>query len=132
MGEAQPSCTAGTGVGGTLAALEGDVSAVRWVRRSAWLLWAATLVATAVGLALLVWDWSTPTPAGFFGIRGFTGWWALGFGGMGALLTWRRPRHPVGWILAGAGLLAAVDFVSFEYGLTAAGRRGLPATEYVA
>ena len=105
---------------------------MRWARRLARSLWVLTLVIAAIGLALVVWDWSTPTPAGFFGIRGFTGWWALGFGGMGALLTWRRPRHAVGWILAGAGLLAAVDFVSFEYGLTAAGRRGLPASEYVA
>ena len=100
---------------------------MRWARWLAWSLWVLTLVVAAIGLALLVWDWSTPTPAGFFGIRGFTGLWALGFGGMGALLTWRRPRHPVGWILAGAGLLAAVDFVSLEYGLTAAGRGGLPA-----
>jgi hypothetical protein len=38
----------------------------------------------------------------------------------------------VGWILAAAGLLAAMDFVSFEYGLAAAGHRGLPAGEYVA
>ena len=86
----------------------------------------------ATGLALLVWDWSAPAPAGFFGVRGFTGLWALGFGGMGALLTLRRPSHPVGWILAAAGLLAAVDFVSFEYGLAAADHRGLPAGEYVA
>jgi signal transduction histidine kinase len=105
---------------------------MRWARRLAWSLWVLTLVIAAIGLALLVWDWSTPTPAGFFGIRGFTGVWALGFGGMGALLTWRRPRHSVGWILAAAGLLAAVDFVSFEYGLAAAGHRGLPAVEFVA
>ena len=100
--------------------------------RSAWSLWILTLVIAVIGLALLVWDWPAPTPAGFFGVRGFTGLWAVGFGGMGALLTWRRPGHPVGWILAAAGLLAAVDFVSFEYGLAAAGHRGLPAGGYVA
>ena len=105
---------------------------MRPARRPAWSLWILTLVIAATGLALLVWDWSAPAPAGFFGVRGFTGLWALGFGGMGALLTLRRPSHPVGWILAAAGLLAAVDFVSFEYGLAAADHRGLPAGEYVA
>src|ERR1700731_4911946 len=79
-------------------------------RRSAWLLWAATLVVTAVGLALMVWDWSTPVPSGSFGVRGFSGLWAVGFGSVGALLTRRRPGHPVGWIFAAAGVVAAVGF----------------------
>ena len=132
MGEAQPVAPAGTGIGESLAAVEGDVSAMRWVRRSGWLLWAATLVIAAVGLALLVWDWPTPVPRGSFGVRGFSGLWAVGFGGMGALLTRRRPGHPVGWIFAAAGLVAAVDFATFEYALAAVvGHRGLPAGEYV-
>jgi hypothetical protein len=102
-----------------------------WVRRSGWLLWAATLVVAAVGLALLVWDWPTPVPRGSFGVRGFSGLWAVGFGSMGALLTRRRPGHPVGWIFAAAGLVAAVDFATFEYALAAVvGHRGLPAGEY--
>jgi hypothetical protein len=105
---------------------------MRWVRRSGWLLWAATLVVAVVGLALLVWDWSTPVPRGSFGVRGFSGLWAVGFGTVGALLTWRRPGHPVGWIFAAAGLVAAVDFATFEYALAAVvGHRGLPAGEYV-
>jgi len=105
---------------------------MRRVRGSAWLLWAATLVVAAVGLALLVWDWSTPVPTGSFGVRGFSGLWAAGFGSVGALLTWRRPGHPVGWIFAAAGLVAAVDFATFEYALAAVvGHRGLPAGEYV-
>jgi hypothetical protein len=50
---------------------------------------------------------------------------------MGALLTWRRPGHPVGWIFAAAGLVAAVDFATFEYALAAVvGYRGLPAGGY--
>ena len=80
----------------------------------------------------LVWDWSTPVPGGSFGVRGFSGVWAVGFGLVGALLTRRRPGHPVGWIFAAAGMLAAVDFASFEYALAAVvGHRDLPAGEYV-
>jgi hypothetical protein len=91
-----------------------------------------TLVVIAVGLALLVWDWSTPVPSGSFGVRGFSGVWAVGFGLVGALLTRRRPGHPVGWIFAAAGMLAAVDFASFEYALAAVvGHRDLPAGEYM-
>ena len=105
---------------------------MRWARRPAWLLSVPTLVVTAVGLALMVWDWSTPVPSGSFGVRGFSGLWAAGFGSVGALLTWRRPGHPVGWVFAAAGVLAAVDFASFEYALAAVvGHRGLPAGEYV-
>ena len=104
---------------------------MRWVRRSGWLLWAATLVVAAIGLALLVWDWSTPVPRGSFGVRGFSGLWAVGFGAVGALLTRRRPGHPVGWIFAAAGLVAAVDFATFEYALAAVvGHRRLAAGEY--
>jgi hypothetical protein len=123
---------ADTCIGRSQVAVEGDMSAKRWVRKSAWLLWAATLVIAAVGLALLVWDWSTPVPRGSFGVRGFSGLWAVGFGSVGAVLTWRRPGHLVGWVFAAAGLVAAVQFASFEYALAAlVGHRGLPAGEYV-
>ncbi len=104
---------------------------MRWGRRSAWLLGAVTLVVGAAGLSLLVWDWSAPLPRGFFGIRGFYGLYAVGFGGVGDLLTWRRPGHPVGWVFAAAGLLAAVNFATFEYGLAASAGHRLPGAGYV-
>ena len=94
------------------------------------MLGAATLVLAAAGLALMAWDWSTPVPKGFFGIRGFAGLYAVGFGGVGALVTWRRPGHLVGWILAVMGLVEAVDFVTFEYGLAGSAGRGLPGSAY--
>ena len=41
------------------------------------------------------------------------------------------PGHPVGWIIAAAGMLAAADYASFEYALAAVvGHRDLPAGEY--
>ena len=49
-----------------------------WARRPAWLLWVITLMIAAAGLALMVWDWPTPVPRGFFGIRGFAGLYAVG------------------------------------------------------
>src|SRR5580704_17483837 len=94
------------------------MSAMRWACRSAWLLWAAALVVAAVGLALMVWDWPTPVPGGSSGVRGISGLWAVGLGGVGALLTRGRPGGTVGWILAAAGMLAAVDFASFEDALS--------------
>jgi hypothetical protein len=103
---------------------------MQWARRSAWLLGAATLVIAAAGLALMVWDWSTPVPKGFFGIRGFAGLYAVGFGGVGAVVTWRRPGHLVGWILAVMGLVEALDFGTFEYGLAGSAGRGLPGSTY--
>ena len=110
-----------------------DVRAMRWVRGSAWSLWALTLAVAAAGLALLAWDWPVPVPAGLFGIRGFNGVFAVCFGGVGALLTWRLPGHPVSWILAAAGLVSAVNFATIEYGLAgSAGRRYLPAAQYAA
>lgn len=63
-------------------------------------------------------------PAGFFGVRGFAGLFAVCFGAVGALLTWRRPGNPVGWIFAAAGLAEAVNFATFEYRLAvSAGHR---------
>jgi hypothetical protein len=42
-------------------------------REAALLLAAGTLLITAAGLALMVWDWSAPLPRTFFGVRGFDG-----------------------------------------------------------
>jgi len=50
-----------------------DADAMRGARGSAWLLAVTTLVVAAVGLVLLVWDWSTPVPRGFSGSGGSTG-----------------------------------------------------------
>jgi len=113
------------------AVASGGLITGRAARRSGVLLAAVTLAVTAAGLALMVWDWSTPVPAGYFGFRGFDGVLAVAFGGMGALLTSRRPGHPVGWLFAAAALLLAASFATFEYGLAATAGHRLPAAPYV-
>ena len=107
-----------------------DAGATRGAHWPAWVMSAASLVLAAAGLALMVWDWSAPVPSGFFGIRGFDGLFAVCFGAVGALLTWRRPGNPVGWIFATAGLVEAVNFATFEYGLAASAGRRLPGGAY--
>jgi signal transduction histidine kinase len=100
--------------------------------RSAGVLLAATTFAvTAAGLAFMVLDWSTPVPAGYFGFRGFDGVLAVTFGAMGALLTSRRPHHPVGWLFAAAAVLLGASYATSEYGLAATAGHRLPAAPYV-
>jgi signal transduction histidine kinase len=103
---------------------------VRAARYAGVLLAVGTLVLVAAGLALMVWDWATPVPAGYFGVRGFDGVLAIAFGGMGVLLTTRQPRHPIGWLFAAAALQSALSFASFEYALAATAGHRLPGARY--
>jgi hypothetical protein len=67
------------------------VSSVRWAPQISVAAVAVALAIAVVGLVLLVWGWSTSVPPGSFGIRGFSGLWAVGFDSVAALLTWRSP-----------------------------------------
>ena len=69
-------------------------------------------------------------PAGYFGFRGSDAVLAVAFGGIGVLLTSRRPRHPIGWLFATAAILLAASFATFEYGLAATAGHSLPAARY--
>ena len=83
--------------------------------RLAWLLYvvALALVALAAGLWLVV---HQPV-AGAVGY----GYWregmvnGLAFATVGALITTRRPEHPVGWLLLGAGLVSAAQLATGEF-----------------
>jgi hypothetical protein len=87
----------------------------RSASRLAWLLYvlALTLVGLAVGLWLVV---HRPVP----GAVGY-GYWregmvtTLAYATVGALITTRRPAHPVGWLFLGAGLGGAAQLATGEF-----------------
>jgi hypothetical protein len=77
----------------------------------AWSIWAVTVAvtATALGYAAL-----HPLPAKLADIAGSTANGAVGivfigaFATVGALLAWKRPENPIGWLLSAIGLAFAV------------------------
>jgi MFS family permease len=76
----------------------------RVARRLAWALWLLALGLLAAGVAIAVPDLAAPSEElGVVLAFGAVG--ALLFGPVGAFLAARRPRNPVGWLLAGYGLL---------------------------
>jgi hypothetical protein len=87
----------------------------RSASRLAWLLYvlALTLVGLAVGLWLVV---HRPVP----GAVGY-GYWregmvtTLAYATVGALITTRRPAHPVGWLFLSAGLVGAAQLATGEF-----------------
>jgi hypothetical protein len=83
--------------------------------RLAWLLYvvALALVGLAVGLWLVV---HRPVP----GAVGYAYWregmvTTLAYATVGALITTRRPEHPVGWLFLGAGLFGAAQLATGEF-----------------
>ena len=76
----------------------------------AWSIWAVTV---AVAMTGLVFTRLHPLPAGQAGLTGSpAGVLAVAFIGsfatVGALLGWKRPANPIGWLLAGTGLAYAI------------------------
>ena len=118
------------GMDGPAAVADGRIT-VRAARLAGSLLAATTFLVAVAGLALMAWDWSTPVPAGYFGFRGSDGSARRRLRtAAGALLTSRRPRHPIGWLFATAAILLAASFATFEYGLAATAGHSLPAARY--
>src|SRR5215204_6360122 len=87
----------------------------RSASRLAWLLYvvALALVGLAAGLWLVV---HRP-------VAGAVGYWywregmvtTLVFATVGAVITTRRPEHPVGWLFLGAGLVGAAQLATGEF-----------------
>ena len=91
----------------------------RRVRLLAWGLTGVALLFTAAEMLLLALNWDTPKPEDF-GER-----WVeivdsvlfLMFPLMGSLIASRRPKNPIGWILASATLVVVTEEFAREYGL---------------
>jgi hypothetical protein len=79
--------------------------------RRAWSVWAVTM---AVSAAALGYTAIHPLPArlaaiGGSGLNGAVGIVFIGaFATVGALLAWKRPENPIGWLLSATGLVFAV------------------------
>jgi hypothetical protein len=97
----------------------------RWL---AWLLYVVVLV--LVGLAAGLWLVVHRPVAGAVGY----GYWregmitTLAWATVGALITTRRPEHPVGWLFLGAGLVGAAQLATGEYAAAFLAASGLSAS----
>ena len=74
------------------------------------------VLCTSLGLVFLALSWTAPAPDSW-GFRGFTVLFAIGFGGAGAQLAFRRPRNLVGWVMLTSGTLSAVQILVEEYAI---------------
>jgi hypothetical protein len=77
----------------------------RAARRVAWALWLVALGLLVAGVAIAA-PHAAPSEA-LADVLAFGAVGALLFGPVGAFLATRRPRNPVGWLLAGYGVLLA-------------------------
>ena len=80
----------------------------------AWSIWAVSVAATATTLAYTAVH-PLPGNLGGSGLNGAVGIVFIGaFATVGALLAWKRPRNPLGWLLSAIGLVyAAAGFGVF-------------------
>src|SRR5579864_8694762 len=77
----------------------------------AWSIWAVTVAATATTLVSSKLYPLPPDVAGLggSGLNGAVGIVFIGaFATVGALLAWKRPRNPIGWLLSATCLVFAV------------------------
>jgi hypothetical protein len=80
-------------------------------RRCTWTLWAAAVALTLAGLVFLALNGGTETPnsIGSPVVDGVFAVLFLSFATVGALVSARQPRNPIGWLFLGGGLAAALE-----------------------
>ena len=77
----------------------------------AWSIWAVSVAATAVSLGYTA-LYPLPANQGGNGLNGVVGVvFVAAFATVGALLAWKRPGNPIGWLLSATGLAYAVGGV---------------------
>jgi MFS family permease len=78
----------------------------------AWSIWAVSVAVTATALGYTIAHPLSAELASDFGWNGLNGTigvvFIIAFGTVGALLAWKRPGNPIGWLLSAAGLACAV------------------------
>jgi hypothetical protein len=84
----------------------------------AWGLWVLCVILLGAAVLLLTLSASTPIPE-TFGFRGTDVIFALTFSTVGAVVAWRRPQNPVGWVFCAAGLVAGIVGFAAEYSVYA-------------
>ncbi|HLK74081.1 MAG TPA: hypothetical protein VKU77_10600 [Streptosporangiaceae bacterium] len=81
----------------------------------AWSIWAVSVAATATTLIYIKLYPLPPDVAGLggSGLNGAVGIVFIGtFATVGAVLAWKRPRNPIGWLLSATGLVTAAAVLS--------------------
>jgi hypothetical protein len=78
---------------------------------------ALSLALTALSVLLIVLNLSLNTPIYFYWLEPAT--IAVGYSIIGAIVAWRLPSHPIGWLCCAIGVMAAVETFSSEYAIYA-------------
>src|SRR5262245_37508806 len=84
--------------------------------RLGWGLFGVSLLFSLAGLGLLALSYDAPINPGW-GFRGFTALFALAFSTVGAFITSRQPRNPIGWIFGLSGLARSLQLFFQEYAI---------------
>jgi hypothetical protein len=101
----------------------------RTLVRLAWATWAVAiaLVATGVGMLLAVHYRSPGVPAYYYWRE--SSLQPTAYAVLGLVIATRRPRHPIGWLLMGLGVIGSMQLVAGQYA-TLADAADLPGRLY--
>jgi hypothetical protein len=101
----------------------------RTLVRLAWATWAVAIVLVAIGVGMLL-----VVHYRFSGVPAY-GYWRessiqpTAYAVLGLVIATRRPRHPIGWLLMGLGVVGSIQLVAGQYA-TLADAADLPGRRY--
>ena len=102
-------------------------------RMIALVVWALTMAAAAIAVALIIATRDTPVPSSW-GFRGASEAFAITCGTIGAIVALRRPENRIGWLFCAIAAFFAAEALIDEYVIasTFVVAGGLPATTFLA